>query len=926
MKTFLEYVAEDIINKYGHDLSRIAIVFPNKRASLFINEYLARRAGRPVWSPSYITISDLFRSLSPLTIADPIKLVCDLHQSFVSCTGIEESLDHFYGWGQLLLSDFDDIDKNMADADRVFANLRDIHELDDITYLTDEQRTIIQQFFSNFSEDHNSELKERFLKLWSHFADIYHDFNKRLTSQGLAYEGLLYRNVVEHLEESFDTQLIPDRYLFVGFNLLHKTEQRLFKHMRQEGKAFFYWDFDHYYMQQHEAGYYISQYLSDFPNELDTQNDTIYRQFQCPKEITYISAPTENIQARYVSTWLRERQRYADGKRTAILLCDEHLLPVVIHSLPAEVEKVNVTTGYPLSQTPAASLVNLLLSLQTGGNSYRLMNAIRRHPYARYLTDELLKSCEAESLFQTEAVLQWIAHILQHVAQQAHEDTETTDNNTALRDESLFRAYTLINRLIGLVGNGDLSVSLPTLQRLVMQLIQSTSIPFHGEPAEGIQVMGILESRNLDFDHILVLSCNEGNMPKGVNDSSFIPHSLRKAYELTTIDHKTAIYAYYFHHLLQRASDITLVYNHATDEGHTGEMSRFMLQLLVESGHSIRQFTLKAGQQAVTREAEPIAKTPQVMELLKERFAKKPDTQKALLTPTAINTYRRCPLSFFYRYVGGLKEADEDELQIDDRIFGLVFHAASQYIYEQMMQQGHRIEKAQIQQVLQSKIAIEMAVDKAFHEQIPDLKVYHGLQLINREVIIHYVRQLLEIDLRLAPFTIYHLEHEVVADWIIRQGDHEITTTIGGTIDRLDAVETDGVERIRVIDYKTGGGKVTYLPDLESIFESGEGHHNYYLQTLLYSCIVRKDSKLNKEQLPVSPALLFIQHSAGEDYDPTLYFGKEKIVDVQPFMQPFTEMLHTCVDEIFNPDEPFKPVEDVKTCRFCPYAQLCGRG
>ena len=282
MKTFLEYVAEDIINKYGHDLSRIAIVFPNKRASLFINEYLARRAGRPVWSPSYITISDLFRSLSPLTIADPIKLVCDLHQSFVSCTGIDESLDRFYGWGQLLLSDFDDIDKNMADADRVFANLRDIHELDDITYLTDEQRTIIQQFFSNFSEDHNSELKERFLKLWSHFADIYHDFNKRLTSQGLAYEGLLYRNVVEHLEESFDTQLIPDRYLFVGFNLLHKTEQRLFKHMRQEGKAFFYWDFDHYYMQQQEAGYYISQYLSDFPNELDIQNDTIYRRFQPP--------------------------------------------------------------------------------------------------------------------------------------------------------------------------------------------------------------------------------------------------------------------------------------------------------------------------------------------------------------------------------------------------------------------------------------------------------------------------------------------------------------------------------------------------------------------------------------------------------------------------------------------------------------------
>ena len=667
MKSFLEYVAEDIINKYGHDLSRTAIVFPNKRASLFLNEYLARLTDHPIWSPTYITISDLFRQQSTLRVADPIKLVCDLHRSFVACTKMDEKLDHFYGWGQLLLADFDDIDKNMADADRVFANLRDIHELDDISYLTDEQRTIIQQFFSNFSEDHNSALKERFIKLWSHFADIYHDFNRRLTSQGLAYEGALYRNVVEHLEEAPSSQF--DRYLFVGFNLLHQVEKRLFKRLRQEGKAYFYWDFDHYYMKQ-EAGFYLSQYLDDFPNELKNDDDTLYRQFQQPKQITYISAPTENIQARYMSTWLKEHQRYADGKRTAILLCDEHLLPVVIHCIPEEVNKVNVTTGYPLVQTPAASFVNLLMNLQIGGYRPRLMIAIRRHPYYKYLTDELLKGCDAESLFQTETILQWIARLLRHVAQQAHEDT-ATEQLASLRDEALFRTYTLVNRLAGLVASGDLAVDLTTLQRLVNQLIQSTSIPFHGEPAEGIQIMGILESRNLDFDHVLMLSCNEGNMPKGVNDSSFIPHNLRKAYELTTVDHKTAIYAYYFYRLLQRASDITLVYNNATDEGHTGEMSRFMLQLLVESGHPIRRFTLKAGQQIVSRKAEPVEKTTQVMELLMERFAKQPDTCHALLTPTAINTYRRCPLGFFYRYVCGLKEADDDELQIDDRLFDL---------------------------------------------------------------------------------------------------------------------------------------------------------------------------------------------------------------------------------------------------------------
>ena len=227
MKDFLAYVAEDIIHKYGTNLSRVAVVFPNKRASLFLNEYLARQAGQPLWSPSYITISELFRQQSPLQVADPIKQVCDLHKSFCLQTGSAETLDKFYGWGQLLLSDFDDIDKNMADPDRVFANLRDIHELDDISYLTDEQREMIQRFFSNFSEDHNTELKERFLRLWSHFADIYHDFNERLAAQGLAYEGALYRQVVSSVSsqgvatDGAGAVSFPyDHYLFVGFNLL----------------------------------------------------------------------------------------------------------------------------------------------------------------------------------------------------------------------------------------------------------------------------------------------------------------------------------------------------------------------------------------------------------------------------------------------------------------------------------------------------------------------------------------------------------------------------------------------------------------------------------------------------------------------------------------------------------------------------------
>jgi hypothetical protein len=358
MKTFLEYVADDIISKYGTDLSRTAVVFPNKRASLFLNEALVRCASKPVWAPVYITISELFRQHSTLQVADPIKLVCDLHRSYTEITGFEESntLDHFYGWGQLLITDFDDIDKNMAPADKVFANLRDIREFDDVSYLSDEQKAIIRKFFANFSDDHNTLLKERFLRLWSHIGDIYHTFNERLASQGLAYEGALYRQVAEDTGQVFQY----DHYLFIGFNLLQVVEQRLFKHLRDEGKARFYWDFDHYYMNS-EAGHFIGQYLEDFPNELPTDNDDIYRNFQQPKSIDIISASTEDIQARYVSQWLQEGSRIKDGRRTAIVLCNEGLLQTVVHQLPDVVGHVNITTGYPLQQTPVASLILRML-------------------------------------------------------------------------------------------------------------------------------------------------------------------------------------------------------------------------------------------------------------------------------------------------------------------------------------------------------------------------------------------------------------------------------------------------------------------------------------------------------------------------------------------------------------------------------------
>ena len=873
---FLEHVAADLLKRYGTDLSRVAVVFPNKRASLFLNEHLARLAGKPLWSPAYITISDFFRSHSSWKVADPILLVCELHKCFIETTGIDETLDHFYGWGQLLLADFDDLDKNMGPADQVFKNLRDIHELDDISYLTDEQREMIKRFFSNFSEEHNSELKQRFLRLWSRIGTIYHRFNEQLASQQLCYEGALYRQVVENPAIDFRY----DTYAFVGFNHLQEVEKLLFKRLEREGKAIFYQD------------------TEELP----------------PEELTYISAPTDSIQAHFVSQWLTP-ERIAAGRRTAIVLCDEKLLQTVIHCLPKEVEKVNVTTGYPLSQTAAATLVSQFFNLQINGYSLKTQSFRRhwlelmsRHPYAKMMPENYA----ATHYTDNSELLHTLLGIVRHVAK----DPSPKDQ---LATESLFRVYTVLNRLTDLVDSGILKVDIITLQRLVTQVIQSTTIPFHGEPAEGIQIMGVLETRNLDFDHVLMLSCNEGNMPRGVSDTSFIPYSIRKAYGLTTVDHKVAIYEHYFHRLLQRAKDVTLVYNNATNDGQTGEMSRFMLQQMVEREKPILYRSLQAGQQTSLRRPKPIVKTDEVMAIMKEHFSK----EKGGISPTAISAYLRCQLRFFYHYVGNLIEPDDnDEELVDNRIFGNIFHKAAQTLYEKLKAlTGNHITSLVIDDYLKRTIEIEQAVDDAFRTELfqikdPNRKMpnYDGLQLINREVIIKYIRLLLEADRKLTPFSILGLEKPVRMPF----GD----TVLRGYIDRLDQI-TDpetGEELVRVIDYKTGARKQKDLPDVAAIFDptNVKEHSDYYLQAFLYSHIVRQEMST-----PVSPLLLFIQYTGAENYEPTLKLGKEPVKDIANVSEEFMRLLTEKMSEIFSQDLAFSPTEDADRCKTCPYQMLC---
>ena len=982
-KTFLEYVAEDIIGKYGTDLSRIAVVFPNKRAALFLNEHLARLAGQPVWSPAYITISDLFRQHTDLKTADPIKLICDIHKSFTKCTGIDETLDHFYGWGQLLLADFDDIDKNMADADSIFCNLKDIHELDDISYLDNEQKEMLKRFFANFSDDIESELKKRFLSLWSHFGDIYHDYNRRLTEQGIGYEGAIYRKVVS--EETL--HLKYDKYLFVGFNLLQKVERVLFNRLMKEGKAKFYWDFDEYYMPSPSplpsGGALVSsaprtsaptnlttspsQHLniSDFPNELDNTDRDIYANMRRPKRIRFISSPTENAQARFASNWLLENERYRAGRKTAVVMCDESILLPLMHSLPPEADKVNITSGFPLAMTPVASLVMLLFDLYTLGLRKKgtafnphYLKKLMAHPYARHLQEVHLKGVHLKgvhlSQVHQEEEQQTIgdnsgcmgmagmpypptsAALLHHIATLIKQvGIATKPEGDALTQESVFRMFTILNRLATLADSGDLVVDNTTLRRLVSQLVGAASIPFHGEPVIGVQIMGVLETRNIDFDNVLLLSCNEGNMPKGVNDSSFIPYSIRKAHGLTTIDNKVAIYSYYFHRLLQRAGDITIAYNNSTDNGHTGEMSRFMLQLLVESGQKIDHYSLTAKNQPTPLMPKPIEKDEAALSKLEEM---------SRLSPSAINTYIRCKQAFYYQYIAHIKEPDSDPETIDNRLFGNIFHRAAYLIYKDITDHSQVIEKAHIQAYLSNRKLLASVVDRAFEEE--ECKTNNGLQIINREVIIEYITKLLKIDQQLCPFSILAMEEEAkvytqlsftIPSGCALKGGALVSSaptklynlTIGGIIDRLDVVtdKQTGKRRIRVVDYKTGNKPSSAIKSIEEVFDPkniASKHSNYFLQAILYSLIVSRSKEWNGANDTVSPALLFIKQATTNDYDPTLCIDKHPISDVTVYEEEFLTKLKETVADMYSPDAAFTPTDDRKKCELCPYRMLCG--
>ena len=960
MEPFLKTVAQDLYGKYGAQdggLAGITVVFPNRRARLFFDDWLSNCSAQPVWSPQYTTIEDLFRSQSDLRPADRIEMVTLLHKIYQEVLHTDESLDSFWSWGELMLADFDDVDRNLAPADQLFSLLREQRELSDTSFLTEEQRKALEQFFGEMKNTQPTQLREHYQAVWSVLGNIYEQFRKLLSDKGIGYNGMIQRRVIANLDTD---RLTARKYAFVGFNSLDGAERELFRAIQKAGKALFYWDYDPAYTESsllHEAGRFLRDNLKEFPNELPRNLfDGMHK-----ASLTIVEASTDNAQARFIPQWLGSLNVKKAGKETAIVLADENLLQPVLHSIPQErINNVNITMGYQLSETSLYSLVNALIDMQRlaaknkGRFSIQSLSRVLGNPMTAALcadapkileqlrasrrmfpdTTELLNSKELAVMFSTAtdniSLLQYLQNVLKALVPVIRERADDTLFQP-LNQESLYRIYTQINRLYSLMESGGLDISTDTLCRLIRSVLATTTVPFHGEPAVGMQIMGLIETRNLDFKNVLLLSAQEGALPKSGQSASFIPYNIRLAFGLTTMQDKSAVSSYNFHHLLQRAENVTMVYNGNADAKGIGkgQISRYLLQLIV-SGADINRITLKTDRQDTDAEPISVAKTPAVLEELCRRYDY--SDPKTFLSPSALNRYMNCPLQFYLAQIAGLKKPNDTDTEIDFAMFGTLFHKSAELAYNYLASDNQTITAAAIESLLKDGKRLEGFVQEAFKDDYFARKTvrkadYSGTQSINYDVILKYLRQVLRMDMELyAPFSYVGSEDEgyqhvvEVPDPLNAGSTRQIR--LKGIIDRLDC--KDGI--LRIVDYKTGSDKGT-PGSVDDLFPPTEykKRKSQAFQIFYYAYIMSMQPQFSKYRL--APTLLYTRSSSKPTKQDIYYkIGTDALTDFgNQCEQEFQDKLIELISEIFNPEIAFAPTDQKETCRNCDFSQLCGR-
>ncbi|MCX6325180.1 MAG: PD-(D/E)XK nuclease family protein [Bacteroidia bacterium] len=965
MEYFLENIAKSLYSEFGNGLNRHCLVFPNRRAGLYFLKYLAARIEKPVWAPSIITINELFRSYSTLQIAGNEILLFELYKVYRKLKKSPESFDDFFFWGDMLLNDFDDVDKYLVDASKLFSNIQDIKKIDQqFGGLTEGQVKIIKRFWINFNPDKPTNEKSGFLSIWSVLNNLYSDFKSSLKIQNLAYEGLIFRELAENSDNDYTTGSRWDMVHFIGFNALNECEKVIMTRFKNAGKTRFYWDYDNSYIKEgklNSAGFFLRDNLKIFGNDMpsDWSYDTLLAAGDPIVRRRVIDTSSDVAQVKFISQLIEEIPHLTAGNahHTAVVLADENLLIPVLTSLPENIGDINITMGHPLKQTLVYTLVKHLMDFQrtaiiTNGVvrfSYKDVIGILKHTLMsglmsesdNQIINEIIKTnliwvpsdrfARSEHLARvfikplTPALLSdYLKDILSLIASNDEKTRDGSDINPVqrnIRNEFVYRVVLSINRLETIVNSADVSFTTDTYIRILDRMLRIQSVPFSGEPLSGVQIMGILETRALDFKNLIILSVNEGVLPAVSSGSSFIPFSLREAFGLPSVNHQESIYAYHFYRLLQRAENVTFTYNSNSDGLRSGEMSRFLIQMKYET--AMKPDFLDLNFEIKTRGSigVKIVRTEEHILQLNSKFFDK--SKGRILSPSAINTWLNCRMKFYYRYLNGLKEPEKVSKDIDPAMLGNILHDIMKNLYHDYI--GQVLTGEMLNSIIKNKQFLARVINEAINEKLKNGKdgFISGNVLIVRDVLMAYLIRILHTDRTLAPLTILNLEDSFSFIMSALSNGSQIEILTGGKVDRIDVV--GGVTRI--VDYKTGtvAEMINSIGDLFA--DDRKKDTDGWLQTLLYC----EAYLANIPGSAVRPSVYKIKKMAGGLLIDKLKLktdGKSEIVidDYRKIREEFMSCLKGIINTIFGDDEPFSMTSDTRgKCSYCPYSSLCMR-
>jgi len=954
MLPFLQQVAADLLSRFGDELKDVAVVLTNKRPIVFLRKHLADLVGKPLWSPSFFTIQEFLRQSSALPEASPLTqffILHRLHNDLLREEGRpEETPDEFYPLAETILSDFAQLDYDLVVPEAVYTELRDIALLQQrFPHLSAEQQKFMRQFWESFSVGKQTAIQQKFLQLWGRLPVLYQRFKDELTRQKLTTTAGVYRDLAEGRASNPG---FIDHYratIFVGFNALSQSEVKLFKHWQESGKALFYFDADAYYLEDNlqEAGLFLRRNLRQYglKNALGEVPTVLSNK---TGRVTLMATSGRVAQAKVLANVLADKpEERAVPSNTAIILADESLLIPVLQSLPESIE-FNITMGYPLMQSTLFGFIDLWLSIQQqlGVNSrftvhHQDVKAVITHPLSGIPANEretlLEKIATHEWLEVPAAELQLVTASYPHffkpqsgnrrVLQALHElldgvleyrgRTHQLHHLEAVLIVAVKKALNFLEE--GLTHQPDLQISF--LTALIRKALLRVSAPIEGEPLKGIQIMGLLESRCLDFDEVYILGANEGTLPNTSLAPSFIPDSVRRGHGLPVLENQDALSAYLFYRLLQFPKRITVVYNAVVDDSNSGEVSRFVRQLAFESRFSLEQCTQHQPIRTIAP-SEPleIPKTGEVWNKLM-KYVEGDNPGRPKLSASALTTYLQSPLLFFLKYVAGIKEPPRVTEEFEMNRLGTVVHLAMQDVYEALKAADELITADRIRKKIRELPEICLrALSNVIYEDAAVLRTPNSMQRILLKVAEEYTSVFLNYDAtHVAPLRIVELENDrdyVFPFPITVQGTPR-TITLYGIIDRVD--EVNG--KTRIVDYKTGRDEVKYQ-GFETLFAplSDKGN-KAMIQTLFYTYVYEQVSG----RRAVEPNLYVARRLRSEG--PLFYrSGRGKFpaegAELEEIKTHFVTFLRQTLEELFNPEIPFRHNPEAPAYPGDPYREF----